>query len=103
MPAWIKSSPFITHTLLSIPLARRHGLVVIVAPRGDARVELTTTPSLKANKARGDDDAGNDQRGEDLMRGQAGGLHRHHLAVLVEADKGDQRAEQDREGEEAAK
>ena len=65
------------------------------------RVELTTTVSLKANKRGGDADAGDDQRREDLVRRKARRLHRHDLAVLVEAGEGDQRAEQHREGQEA--
>ena len=46
-------------------------------------------------------EAGDDQRREDLVGRNARRLHRDDLAVLVEAGEGDQRAEQDREGQEA--
>src|SRR6202007_3373781 len=48
-----------------------------------------------------DADACDNQRREDLVRGQAGGLHRDHLAVLVQSDEGDQSAQKHRKGKEA--
>ncbi|KIU01727.1 hypothetical protein QU38_00130, partial [Staphylococcus aureus] len=70
-----------------LPLLERRG-----GTRHDAIVEG------KGNG--GDGDAGEQQRRQHLVRGQAGRLHRDHFAVLIELGQRQDRAEQHRIGQE---
>ena len=83
------------------PAFGRHGTVVVVAPGGDVSVRVDDDPLVESEQQARDDEAGHDERRQHLVRGDARRLHRDDLAVLVERGEGDERPQQDGEGQEA--
>jgi hypothetical protein len=69
---------------------RRDRLVAVVRPGGDDAGRIHHHRLVEQEQRAGDRDARDNQRSKDLVRREAGRLHRDHLAVLVEADEGDQ-------------
>ena len=79
----------------------RHSFIIGVAPRIDRPGRVDDDRFVKDKGEPGDAEAGDDQRCENLVRGDPCGLHRDNLAMLAEPDKSDERAEQYRKGQEA--